>query len=325
MDAATGGSGAWNLHVRTSNPFDQGRRHRVTEAAAILIPKRRYFLADFREVAGDIRTYRELMFEFARRDIRIRYKQAVMGFGWAIFMPILIVISGVLIRVAMGQAAGAGVGRADIAGIALKGVGWAFFAGAVTFGTVVLTANHNLISKVYFPREVLPFAAILAQTFDTGIGLAALLLLLPFLGVVPHIAILWAPLLLVLLWLLTAAVVVFLSCANLFFRDVKYIVQVVLTFGILFTPVFYEPAMMGPKGGWLMWLNPLTPILEGLRLSVVTGHNLLVPLTEVTRKGAEVTAWHPASLLYTAAWAIGGLLIAVLVFHRSQAAFAENV
>ena len=110
----------------------------MTEAAAVLVPHRQGPLGDLREVISDIRAFRELMFEFARRDIRIRYKQAVMGFGWAIFMPILIVISGVLIRVAMGQASGTGVGHADIAGIALKGVGWAFFAGAVTFGTIEL-------------------------------------------------------------------------------------------------------------------------------------------------------------------------------------------
>lgn len=297
----------------------------MTDAAGVLVPHRQGPLGDLRDVVSDIRSFRELMLEFARRDIRIRYKQAVMGFGWAIFMPILIVISGVLIRVAMGQAAGAGVGHADIAGIALKGVGWSFFAGAVTFGTTVLTSNHNLISKVYFPREVLPLAAILAQTFDTGIGLVALVLLLPFLGVTLHATLLWVPILLALLWLLTAAVVVFLSCANLFFRDVKYIVQVVLTFGILFTPVFYEPAMMGPKGALLMWLNPLTPILEGLRLSVVQGHGLLEPLTTVTKQGVEVAVWHPASLLYTAGCALIGLFIAVVVFHRSQPAFAENV
>ena len=83
------------------------------------------------EIITDVRVHRELMYEFARRDIRIRYKQAVMGFGWAIFMPILIVLSGVLIRVAMGEASGADVGRLDIAAIALKGVAWAFFAGAV--------------------------------------------------------------------------------------------------------------------------------------------------------------------------------------------------
>lgn len=297
----------------------------MTDAAGVLVPHRHGPLGDLREVVADIRSFRELMFEFARRDIRIRYKQAVMGFGWAIFMPILIVISGVLIRVAMGQASGAGVGHADIAGIALKAVGWAFFAGAITFGTTVLTSNYNLIAKVYFPREVLPLASILAQSFDTGIGLVALIVLLPFLGVTPHLTLLWVPLLLALLWLFTAAVVIFLSCANLFFRDVKYIVQVVLTFGILFTPVLYEPAMMGPKGALLMWLNPLTPILEGLRLAVVQGHNLLEPLSTVTKQGAVVAAWHPASLLYTAAWALLGLFIAVIIFHRSQPAFAENV
>ena len=283
------------------------------------------FLRSFAEAVRDVRQHRELMLEFARRDIRIRYKQAVMGFGWAIFMPILIVLSGVMIRYAMGQASGTGIGQTDIAGIALKGVAWSFFAGAITFGTVVLTANHNLIAKVFFPREVLPVAAVLAQTFDTSIGLVALALFVPLLGVGFHSTLIWLPLLLALLWVLTAGIVIFLSCANLFFRDVKYIVQVMLTFGILFTPVFYEPAMMGAKGSIIMWLNPLTPILEGLRLAVVEGHNLLQPLTTVAKDGAVVDVWRPMALLYTIAWAVPGLLIATVIFHRSQSSFAENV
>jgi ABC-type polysaccharide/polyol phosphate export permease len=291
---------------------------------AAVIP-RRGPLHDLRTIVHDVRTYRELMLEFAARDIRIRYKQAVMGFGWAIFMPILIVLSGALIRVAMGQASGVGVGKADIAGIALKGVAWAFFAGAVTFGTTVLTSNYNLIAKVFFPREVLPLGSMLAQSFDTAIGLAALAVLLPFLGVTFHLTMLWVPLLLLLLWLLTAGVVLFLSCANLFFRDVKYIVQIILTFGILFTPVIYEPAAMGQKGTWLMWLNPLTPLLEGLRLTVVAGHDLLTPLTTTTPAGVEVVAWYPMALLYSTAWATIGLLAAAVLFHRLQPAFAENV
>jgi ABC-type polysaccharide/polyol phosphate export permease len=291
---------------------------------AAVIPRRGLF-HDIRIIAQDIRNYRELMLEFAARDIRIRYKQAVMGFGWAIFMPILIVLSGALIRVAMGTAAGVGTGKADIAGIALKGVAWAFFAGAVTFGTAVLTSNHNLIAKVYFPREVLPLGSLLAQSFDTAIGLVALAVLLPFLGVTFHLSMLWVPVLLLMLWLMTAGIVLFLSCANLFFRDVKYIVQVILTFGILFTPVIYEPKAVGPKGALLMWLNPLTPLLEGLRLSVVTGHDLLTPLTATTASGAEIVAWHPMGLLYSAAWATIGLLAAALLFHRLQPAFAENV
>lgn len=281
--------------------------------------------ASFREIVRDLRTYRELMLEFTRRDIRIRYKQAVMGFGWAIFMPILIVASGALIRVAMGEVSGANTGTADVAGIAIKGIGWAFFVGAVTFGTTTLTANHNLIAKVYFPREVLPLSAVLAQSFDTLIGLAALVVLLPILGVTLHWSLLWVPLLLALLVVITTGAVLFLSCANLFFRDVKYIVQVLLTFGIFFTPVFYEPAMIGARGARVMQFNPLTSILEGLRLSVVQGHNLLEPLTAVTRQGVEVVAWSPWYLAYAAAWGVLGVLGAALLFHRSEPAFAENV
>jgi ABC-type polysaccharide/polyol phosphate export permease len=305
--------------VRSPNPLR-------TDAPPSLpgAPPRQSVLATYREIFGDLRTYRELLLELARRDIRIRYKQAVMGFGWAIFMPILIVLSGVLVRFAMGQVSGSGVGTNDIAGIAVKGIAWAFFVGTITFATTTLTTNHNLIAKVYFPREVLPLSSLLAQCFDTAIGLVALAVLLPFLGVTPGWTLLWAPLLLVLLFLVTAAATLFLSCANLFFRDVKYIVQVLLTFGIFFTPVFYEPAMMGAKGASLMQLNPLTPILEGLRLSVVEGHNLLEPLT-VAAKGAAVTAWDPTWLLYAGGWGILGLAISMLVFHRLEPAFAENV
>jgi ABC-type polysaccharide/polyol phosphate export permease len=300
---------------------------RQAEAPALPpgLPPRQSIADTFREIFTDIRTYRELLLELARRDIRIRYKQAVMGFGWAIFMPILIVASGVLVRVAMGQMSGSGVGTSDVAGIAVKGIAWAFFVGTITFATTTLTTNHNLISKVYFPREVLPLSSLLAQCFDTAIGLIALAVLLPFLGVTLQPNLLWAPLLLFMLFLVTAAATLFLSCANLFFRDVKYIVQVLLTFGIFFTPVFYEPAMMGERGATLMQINPLSPILEGLRLSVVEGHNLLVPLTVTGRGGAEIVAWNPLGLLYAGAWGTIGLALSALVFHRLEPAFAENV
>jgi ABC-type polysaccharide/polyol phosphate export permease len=300
---------------------------RESEAPALPpgLPPRQSIADTFREIFTDIRTYRELLLELARRDIRIRYKQAVMGFGWAIFMPILIVASGVLVRVAMGQMSGSGVGTADVAGIAVKGIAWAFFVGTITFATTTLTTNHNLISKVYFPREVLPLSSLLAQCFDTAIGLMALAVLLPFLGVTLQPSLLWAPLLLFMLFLVTAAATLFLSCANLFFRDVKYIVQVLLTFGIFFTPVFYEPAMMGERGAALMQLNPLSPILEGLRLSVVEGHNLLRPLMVTGRGGAEILAWNPLGLLYAGAWGTIGLALSALVFHRLEPAFAENV
>ena len=279
---------------------------------------------DLKGATIEIWQHRELLEQLTRRDIKLRYKQAAMGFMWAVFMPCLIVLSGLIVRFAMAQISGATLHPSDIANIAVKGVGWAFFVGALGFATASLVGNANLVTKIYFPREVLPLSSVGAQSFDTSIGLITLVVILPFLGVRLHPSDTWVPLLLVLLLLFTTGVSLFLSCANLFFRDVKYIVQVVLMFGIFFTPIFFEPTMLGPKGAYIAMLNPLTGILEGLRLSIVDGHNLLVPLTVVV-KGVERVAWNPWELVYSAAFSIFGVLGSALMFRRLQHLFAEYV
>ncbi|HEV7702884.1 MAG TPA: ABC transporter permease [Gemmatimonadaceae bacterium] len=280
--------------------------------------------ADLRNASIEVWEHRELLEQLTRRDIKLRYKQAAMGFLWAVFMPCLIVLSGLIIRYAMAQISGATLRPSDIANIAVKGVGWAFFVGALGFATASLVGNANLVTKIYFPREVLPLSSVGAQTFDSSIGLLTLVIILPFLGVRLHPSLAWVPLLLVLLILFTTGVSLFLSCANLFFRDVKYIVQIVLMFGIFFTPIFFEPAMLGPKGAYLAMLNPLTGILEGLRLSVVEGHNLLEPLTVVV-KGVPRVAWEPWELLYSAVISVGGVIGSEVMFRRLQHLFAEYV
>jgi ABC-type polysaccharide/polyol phosphate export permease len=277
-----------------------------------------------KEVTADLREYRDLLYQLTLRDIRIRYKQAVMGFGWAVFMPALVVAAGILVRGAMAYIGGNELQTEEIVGVAVKSVPWAFFVGAIGFATSSLVGNGSLVTKIYFPREVFPIASVLAQSFDSTIGTAALVVILPFLGVTYGMNVLWVLLLAVLLFLFTIAVGLFLSCSNLFFRDVKYIVQVLLTFGIFFTPVFFEPSMFGPTGAWVMMLNPLAPILEGIRLSVVEGHNLLEPLRVVVQ-GSSVVAWEPWFLVYSAAWAIFGLLGATLMFHRLEYIFAEYI
>ena len=279
---------------------------------------------DLKGATIEIWQHRELLEQLTRRDIKLRYKQAAMGFMWAVFMPCLIVLSGLIVRFAMAQISGATLHPSDIANIAVKGVGWAFFVGALGFATASLVGNANLVTKIYFPREVLPLSSVGAQSFDTSIGLITLVVILPFLGVRLHPSDTWVPFLLVLLLLFTTGVSLFLSCANLFFRDVKYIVQVVLMFGIFFTPIFFEPTMLGPKGAYIAMLNPLTGILEGLRLSIVDGHNLLVPLTVVV-KGVERVAWNPWELVYSAAFSIFGVLGSALMFRRLQHLFAEYV
>lgn len=281
-------------------------------------------IADIKSATIEVWEHRELLEQLARRDIKLRYKQAAMGFAWAIFMPCLIVLSGLIIRFAMAQISGQTLAKVDIANIAVKGVGWAFFVGALGFATSSLVGNSALVTKIYFPREVLPLSSVGAQSFDTSIGLLTLLVILPFLGVRLHASLVWVPLLLLLLLLFTTGVSLFLSCANLFFRDVKYIVQIVLMFGIFFTPIFYEPSMLGARGSQLAVLNPLTGILEGLRLSVVEGRDLLQPISIVI-KGVERQVWNPWELAYSATVAIAGMLGSTIMFRRLQHLFAEYV
>ena len=251
--------------------------------------------------------YRDLLYMLTWRDIKARYKQSVMGFFWAILMPLLIVGAGILVRLAYSMSSNQRLNFADLASILLKSLPWAFFVSAIKFGTNSMVANPNLVTKIYFPREVFPLAAVLASLFDATIASTVIILVLAFAKVGVSIQIVWLPVLLLLTVLLTAALAMFLSCANLFFRDVKYLVDVLLTFGIFFTPVFYEARMLG-KWATLLLINPLGALLEAMN-DVVIYHQ------------APSYPW----LAYAASWAILGLLVSWWIFDRAEASFAESI
>jgi ABC-type polysaccharide/polyol phosphate export permease len=304
------------------------------EQPAAELPRERWMSLsdDERSVARDLREivrdelwgHRGLLYELIRRDIRVRYKQTALGFAWAVLMPMLIVMAGATVRYAMAYVGGRHLGVQDVAGIAIKAVPWAFFVGSMSFATISLVGQANLVTKIYFPREVLPLASTLAQAFDASVGIVTLFVAFALLDIHYGFAVLWAPPLALVALLLTVGLALFLSCANLFYRDVKYVVQVFLTFGIFFTPVFFEPEMFGPLGARLMMLNPLAPIMEGLRLSVVLGHNLADTLVVPGRHGA-VVAWSPWYLVYAATLAVLVFVSGLLVFHRAESKFAEYV
>jgi len=276
-------------------------------------------LTELRELVGELVASRDLLSQLTIRDIKLRYKQAVMGFGWALLMPILVVSAGSIVRLAISSTAGHGLGLQSLAGVTIKSLPWAFFVGSVSFATASLTGNTSLVSKIYFPREVLPLSCVLAQAVDTLVGGVVVAIAVPFMGARLTWALLWIPVIALLIFMFTAASCLFLSCANLFFRDVKYLVQVLLMFGIFFTPIFYEPGMLGARA-YLVMLNPIAPLVEGARLVLMNGHNLLEPLTPGT-SGTDV--WSPWYLGYSAAWAICGLVGGTLIFHRVQYLFAE--
>src|SRR5579883_3208293 len=200
--------------------------------------------------------YRDLLYMLTWKEIRVRYKQSIMGFLWAIFMPVLIVSAGVLMKVGFSFTTGKHINIQDVASVSVKGVAWAFFVGAVRFGANSLIANQNLVTKIYFPREILPLSNVLANFFDFIVAgiFVGLVMTIAGAGFSVHMA--WLPLIILVLVLITASFTLFLACANLFFRDVKYIVEVVLTYGILFTPVFYSAQMFGKWAPFLL-LNPV--------------------------------------------------------------------
>ena len=270
-----------------------------------------------RTILRDLWTSRELFLQLTKRDLKLRYRQAIMGFAWALFLPALTITAGLILRMAL--LSGGGTGPApSLGGIAIKSWAWAFFAGAMNFATISLLTNASLVTKIYFPREVLPLAAIVAQSADSLIGLATLLLVGHWMGFHWSVQLLWVPVLMLSLLLLTTGLAFLFACANLFFRDVKYILQVLLTFGIFFTPVLTEPAMFKQYGPWMM-LNPLSAILEGLRLTLVEHTSLLHTITS----SSGYISWSPWALVYSGVVGLACTLLGVVAFRRSASYFAE--
>jgi lipopolysaccharide transport system permease protein len=241
------------------------------------------------------------------RDIRIRYKQSVMGFAWAILMPVLIVGSGLIVMVAFSTLSGKPINKVDVLSVAVKSVPWAFFVGAIRFATNSLVMNKELVTKIYFPREILPLASVLANLFDFGVAAAILTLTLFAAHVGGSVQLLWVLVLLALLILLACGLGILLACANLFFRDVKYLVEVILTYGIFFTPVFYSASTLG-KWGPVLLLNPVGPILESLRDTVILHRS-------------PDLRW----LAYSTIWSVLGFYASWKIFKRAESAFAESI
>jgi len=260
-----------------------------------------------RQNLREFNKYRGLFWMITYRDIKVRYKQSVMGFLWAILMPVLIVLSGIVVRYAYAFAAHASINKADVASVAVKALPWAFLVSSIRFSCNSLMNNRELVTKIYFPKEIFPLAAVMASLFDLLVASGALLIFLFSMQVGWSIQLLWTPLLLAAIVVFACGVGMIVSAAGLFFRDVKYIVEVLLTFGIFFTPVFYETRMVGDKAKWLL-LNPVAPLLEGLSASV-------------THQQPPDPLWIAYSLAFGTVALVGGYVF----FKRLEPAFAESI
>jgi lipopolysaccharide transport system permease protein len=260
-----------------------------------------------KEELRELYNYRELLYMITYRDIKVRYKQSIMGFLWAVLMPILIVMSGIVVRYAYALAAHSPLQNSDIAGVAVKALPWAFLVSTIRFACLSLINNKELVTKIYFPKEIFPIAAMFASLFDLIVASGALLLFLFLIRIGWSIYLLWVPGLLLATILLASGIGLVVSAASLFFRDVKFIVEVLLTFGIFFTPVFYDVSMFGGKGKWLL-LNPVSPVLDSFSASVA-------------RHQPPNLAWLAYSVIFGLIMLLGGYAF----FKHLEPAFAESV
>jgi lipopolysaccharide transport system permease protein len=255
----------------------------------------------------EVMRFRSLLYMMVWRDIRVKYKQTVLGILWAIVMPATIVTAGLVVKFAAFKVAGKHMSGQDLASVAVRSVPWAFFVAAIRYGTACLVGNANLVTKVYFPKVIFPFSAVVSQFVDFLIACGVLAVILLFLHVPIGWGLLWLPVLVALLVMLAVGSAVFLSAAALFLRDVRYLVEMILTFAIFFTPVFFDVSMFGDWKSVLL-LNPVAPILEGIS-AAVTGHGNIDP------------AW----LVYSGVVSSTLLTGSLVFFEKMEPMFAESI
>jgi len=260
-----------------------------------------------RAYLAELLRYRELLYVFVWRDVKIRYKQSLMGVLWAVFMPMVIVLAGVVVKLAFAQISGKPLETSEIATVSVKAVAWAFFVSALRFGTNSLISNASLVTKIYFPKLLFPMSAVLSSLFDLCIAGVAVGVLLLVIATPVGLQVLWVPPLVFVLVLVVLGLTGLLAVANLYFRDVKYIVEVIVTFAIFFTPVFYEASLFG-KWRHLIMLNPVAPLLEALKSTVVLNE-------------APDFAW----LAYSAAVGVALVAGTLYTFAALEPRFAENI
>lgn len=213
--------------------------------------------------------YRELLLNLAARDLKIRYKQSVLGVAWAIVQPFALMVVFSVVFSFFVHVKTAGIPYPIFSYVAL--VPWTYFVNTLNFGVGSLVGNANLVSKIYFPREIFPLASLLACFVDFLVAGAIFAGMLLYYHIGLTLQILWLPLLIVLQMALMSGLLLVLSAANVFFRDVRLLLPFVLQIGMYVTPIIYPLSLIPPRYRLLFSLNPMSGIIDGYRQVIVRG------------------------------------------------------
>lgn len=256
----------------------------------------------------DLWRYRELFFVLAWRDIAVRYKQTVIGVAWALLRPLLtmIVLTVVFSRLAKLPADGA----APYALMVFAGLlPWQFFAASLADSSNSLLSNANLISKVYFPRLIVPAAAIVVALVDLVLGFSILALMMAWYGFMPGWEMLTLPLFIAMAFLASLGPSLWITSLNVRYRDFRYIVPFIIQFGLYISPVGFSSTVVPESWRLLYSLNPMVGVIEGFRWAILGGE----------------------SRIYLPGFAAGWLVIALFLwlgmrhFRRTEKSFADVI
>jgi lipopolysaccharide transport system permease protein len=254
---------------------------------------------------ADLWNYRELLFFLTWREIQIRYKQTLLGFGWAIIQPLFMMIVFTLFFGNLAKVPSEGIPYPLFSYTAL--LPWTLFAEGINRSSNSLVGNTNLVQKVYFPRLIMPLSGILSPLVDFAIALVILIAMMIYYGYAPTVRIFWILAFIVLAEITALGVGLWLSAINVRYRDVRYAVPFLVQIWLFASPVVYSSNLLPEKFRILYGINPMSGVIEGFRWALLN--------TET-----------PGSLIGVSVLIVLVILISgVYYFRRSEKTFADVI
>lgn len=250
--------------------------------------------------------YRELVFFLTWRDIKVRYKQTVLGAGWAIIQPFFGMVVFTIFFGQLAKMPSDGIPYPIFSFAAL--VPWTFFANGLSSASAVLVGGTNLVTKVYFPRLAMPIASVMSGLVDLAIALVVLLGLMLYYGITPTINVVWIPAFMLLAIATALGIGTWLAAMNVKFRDVRYVVPFMIQLWMFVTPVVYPSSLVEEPWRTVYGLNPMAGVIDGFRWALLG------------------TPAPPAAMLAVSAVTATVLLVSgVYYFRRMESSFADLV
>ncbi|OQA39071.1 MAG: Teichoic acid translocation permease protein TagG [Parcubacteria group bacterium ADurb.Bin316] len=229
----------------------------------VIKPKKTFSWNDIRELWQ----YRELMYFFTWRDLKVRYKQTAVGVAWAIFQPFITMIVFSIFFGKLAKMPSDGIPYPIFVYVGL--LIWQFFSGALSETSNCLISNQSIVTKVYFPRLILPISSVLTKMVDFFVASIILIGMMVYYHFTPHlIGLLILPILLVITFLASVGGGLFLASINVKYRDVRYILPYFIQILMFLTPVIYPSSIAG-KYSWILAINPMTGVLKAARAAIL--------------------------------------------------------